>query len=358
MTRFPLMSYRMNNEQIDADIDQLVADVVAAKDGLSTDADLVREIIVTALKLIMDETGRGDIKMMNTALKELRYSSLVFDPHADVKKVAVYGSARTPRDDPNYLLAEEFANKMAQDHGYMVITGAGPGIMEAANKGAGTEASFGVNIRLPFENGANVYLSPGKVINFKYFFTRKVQFVKESDAFALFPGGFGTMDEAFELLTLVQTGKSDLHPIVMIDSPGSGYWQAWEHLCQTLIDQGMISPDDTNLYLVTTDTDEAIDYITRFFAVYHSQRYVDQQLVLRLRSVVSDELVADLNIEFADILASGSIVRIDATQPEIDSGDNIDLPRLMFDFNRRSYGRLRALIDRLNNSAPRTTISP
>jgi hypothetical protein len=351
------MSYRMNDEQIDADIDKLVADVVASKSGLSTDADLVREIIVTALKLIKDETGRGDIKMMNTALKELRYSSLVFDPHGDVKKVAVYGSARTRSDDPNYVLAEDFARKMAHDRGYMVITGAGPGIMEAANKGAGTEASFGVNIRLPFENGANVYLSPGKVINFKYFFTRKVQFVKESDAFALFPGGFGTMDEAFELLTLVQTGKSDLHPIVMIDSPGTGYWRAWEHLCQTLIDQGMISPHDANLYLVTTDVDEAIDYITRFFAVYHSHRYVDQRLVLRLRSHVPDELIAELNVEFADIVASGSIVKINATQAEIDSGDNVDLPRLMFDFNRRSYGRLRALVDRLNDSATGTDVA-
>ena len=347
------MSYRMNNEQIDADIDRLVADVVATKDGLSTDADLIREIIVTALKLVKDETGRGDIKMMNTALKELRYSSLIFDPHGDVKKVAVYGSARIPPDDPNYLLAEEFAHRMAHEHGYMVITGAGPGIMEAANKGAGTEASFGVNIRLPFENGANEYLSPGKVINFKYFFTRKVQFVKESDAFALFPGGFGTMDEAFELLTLVQTGKSDLHPIVMIDSPGTGYWKAWEHLCATLIDQGMISPDDTNLYLVTTDIDEAIDYITRFFAVYHSQRYVDQRLVLRLTTDVPDDVVRDINSEFADILSSGSIVKIGPTQAEIDAGDNVELPRLMLDFNRRSYGRLRSLIDRLNDSVPR-----
>jgi uncharacterized protein (TIGR00730 family) len=345
------MSYTMNNEQIDADIDQLVADVVSMKDGLSTDADLVREIIVTALKLIKDETGRGDIKMMNTALKELRYSSLIFDPHTDRRKVAVYGSARTPGDDPNYLLAEEFARRVAHEHGFMIITGAGPGIMEAANKGAGTEASFGVNIRLPFESGANEYLSPGKVINFKYFFTRKVQFVKESDAFALFPGGFGTMDEAFELLTLVQTGKSDLHPIVMIDSPGTGYWAAWERLCQTLVDQGMISPHDTNLYLVTTDVDEAIDHIIRFFTVYHSQRYVDQSLVLRLNTPVTDELVTDLNVEFADIIASGSIVKTEATQPEIDSGDNIDLPRLMFHFNRRSYGRLRALIDRLNNTA-------
>ena len=347
----PPMAYGMNNEEIDAQINQLVADVVATKHGLSADADLVREIIVTALKLIKDETGRGDIKMMNTALKELRYSSLVFGPYKDKKKVAVYGSARTSQDDPNYLLAEEFARKISRDSGYMVITGAGPGIMEAANKGAGIEASFGVNIRLPFENGANEYLSPGQVINFKYFFTRKVQFVKESDAFALFPGGYGTMDEAFELLTLVQTGKSDLHPIVMIDAPGTGYWQAWEHLCQALTDQGMISPDDTNLYLVTTDVDEAIEHITRFFSVYHSQRYVDNRLVLRLTSEVPNELIADLNVRFADIIDSGSIVKIDATQAEIDSDDNVYLPRLMFHFNRRSYGRLRALIDRVNDSA-------
>jgi uncharacterized protein (TIGR00730 family) len=347
----PPMAYGMNNEEIDAQINQLVADVVATKHSLSADADLVREIIVTALKLIKDETGRGDIKMMNTALKELRYSSLVFGPYKDKKKVAVYGSARTSQDDPNYLLAEEFARKISRDSGYMVITGAGPGIMEAANKGAGIEASFGVNIRLPFENGANEYLSPGQVINFKYFFTRKVQFVKESNAFALFPGGYGTMDEAFELLTLVQTGKSDLHPIVMIDAPGTGYWQAWEHLCQALTDQGMISPDDTNLYLVTTDVDEAIEHITRFFSVYHSQRYVENRLVLRLTSEVPDELIADLNVRFADIIDSGSIVKIDATQAEIDSDDNVDLPRLMFRFNRRSYGRLRALIDRVNDSA-------
>ena len=346
------MTYRMNDDSIDAQIDQLVADVVAATDGGDADEDLVREIIVTALKLIKDKTDRGDIKMMNTALKELRYSFLVFNPHRDRKKVAVYGSARTQADDPNYEMAEQFGRRMAENYDWMVVTGAGPGIMEAANKGAGTEASFGVNIRLPFENGANEYLSPGKVINFKYFFTRKVQFVKESDAFALFPGGFGTMDEAFELLTLVQTGKSDMHPIVMIDAPGTGYWRAWEHLCHTLIDQGMISPDDTNLYIITTDIDEAVEHITRFFTVYHSQRYVDQRLVLRLTSQISDATLADLNAEFPDIIQSGTISKIQATQSEIDSGDHVELPRLMFDFDRRSYGRLRALIDRLNESVP------
>ncbi|MCL1594002.1 MAG: TIGR00730 family Rossman fold protein [Actinomycetia bacterium] len=344
------MSYMMNNEAIDAMINRLVADVVADTDGLTTDADLVREIIVTALKLVKDGTDRGDVKMMNTALKELRYSSLVFEPHRTHRKVAVYGSARTKPDDPNYLMAEEFGKRMADDD-WMVITGAGPGIMEAANKGAGTEASFGVNIRLPFENGANEYLSPGKVINFKYFFTRKVQFVKESDAFALFPGGFGTMDEAFELLTLVQTGKSDMHPIVMVDHEGTGYWEAWQVLCEALMEQGMISPADGNLYLVTTDLDAAVGEIERFFRVYHSQRFVDGQLVLRLVSDVPDSLVAELTQEFSDIIVSGAIQKIGATQAEVESEDHVDLPRLAFSFNRRSYGRLRSLIDRINDSA-------
>ncbi|GMR02421.1 MAG: TIGR00730 family Rossman fold protein [Acidimicrobiia bacterium] len=341
----------MNNASIDAMIDDLVASVVAGTDGKNTDDDLVREIIVTGLKLIKDKTDRGDVKMMNTALKELRYSFLVFNPHRDRRKVAVYGSARTGPDSPNYQMAEEFGRRFAEDHGWMVITGAGPGIMEAANKGAGTEASFGVNIRLPFENGANDYLSPGKVINFKYFFTRKVQFVKESDAFALFPGGFGTMDEAFELLTLVQTGKSDMHPIVMIDHEGTGYWDAWDGLCDALLEQGMISAPDRNLYLVTTDLDEAIEEINTFFRVYHSQRFVDRRLVLRLNVDVPDGLVAELNEDFDDIISSGKINKIDATQAEIDTGDNVELPRLAFDFDRHGYGRLRALIDRLNDSA-------
>jgi uncharacterized protein (TIGR00730 family) len=340
----------MNNPSIDAQINQLVADVVSQTDGLSENADLVREIVVSALKVIKDKTNRGDVRMMNTALKELRYSSLVFRPFTDTRKVAVYGSARTQPDDPNYRMAEAFGSKMAEVHDYLVITGAGPGIMEAANKGAGKDNSFGVNIRLPFENGANEYLSPGKVINFKYFFTRKVQFVKESDAFALFPGGFGTLDEAFELLTLIQTGKSDIHPIVMVEAEGTGYWQAWEVLCGELVQQGMIAADDLNLYLVTTDLDVAVEELVRFYRVYHSQRFVDGLLVLRLNSEVTDDLLAELTVEFSDIIRSGVIEAIPPTQEEVETDDFIELPRIAFEFDRRSYGRLRALIDRLNGS--------
>ena len=340
----------MNDDALDSRIRELVDLAAGSSPGAGADGDLVSEIVVTALKLLRDDTDRGEVKMMNTALKELRYSSLVFDAYRDHRKIAVYGSARTKDDDPNYALAAEFGRKMADDQGWMVITGAGPGIMEAANRGAGTDASFGVNIRLPFENGANEYLSPGKVINFKYFFTRKVQFVKESDAFALFPGGWGTMDEAFELLTLIQTGKSDIHPIVMVEAPGTAYWEPWERLCDTLLEQGMISPADRNLYRITSDVDEAIAEVTGFFRVYHSQRFVDRLLVLRLSREITDDFVSRLNDEFADIIIDGAIAKIPPTEPEIATDDNLDKPRIAFAFDRRSYGRLRALIDRINEA--------
>jgi len=336
---------------LDARIDELIASVVPEDAEGARDEDLVHEIIDTALKVIKDNTDRGDVKIMNTALKEMRYSFLVFNPYKNVPKVAVYGSARTEPNDPNYQLAVDFGKEMAETHDWMVITGAGPGVMEAANKGAGTDASFGVNIRLPFEAGANEYLSPGKTINFKYFFTRKVQFVKEADAFALFPGGFGTMDEAFELLTLVQTGKADMHPIVMIDAEGTGYWDAWVALCDTLAEQGMISPHDVHLYKVTTSLDEAVEEILGFYRVFHSHRYVNGKLVLRLKTQISDELVASLADEYADIMESGTITKVEASKAEIATDDVIDLPRISFAFNRRGFGRLRTMIDAINASS-------
>ncbi len=345
------MSYRMNNEELDALIHELVVKAAGPDAGPEKDTDLVGEIVVTALKLLRDETDRGEIKMMNTALKELRYSSLVFDAYRDRPKVAVYGSARTEPDDPNYVLATEFSRRMADEERWMVITGAGPGIMEAANRGAGTDASFGVNIRLPFENGANEYLSPGKVINFKYFFTRKVQFVKESDAFALFPGGWGTMDETFELLTLIQTGKSDMHPIVLLEAEGTGYWEKWLDLVGMLEAQGMIAPDDRSLFTYTTSIDTACKEILSFYDNYHSQRYVNGRLVLRLKSEPSDGLIATINDEFADIVVSGSIEKIEPTAAEINDDDHVELPRVQLHFDRRHLGKLRRLVDRLNSEA-------
>jgi uncharacterized protein (TIGR00730 family) len=346
------MPYTFGDATIDEHIGDLVAEVADDDPGL--EQELVRELVITSLKLLRDHASRGDLKLMNSALKEMRYSFAIFQRYRDVKKVTMYGSARTAPGDPNYRIAEEFASRMVDQCGWMVVTGAGPGIMEAGNLGAGSDDSFGVNIRLPFEAEANPYVHESRLINYKYFFTRKLMFVKESDAFVLFPGGFGTQDETFELLTLVQTGKSDMHPIVMLEAPGTGYWEAWQRFIDTLVEQAMISPDDLNLYRITDDVDTAIGEIIGFYARYHSQRYVAGDLVLRLLSEPSDELVAALNLEFADILSKGEITKIDATPQEVASNDHVDLPRLRMTFDRRHYGRLRVLIDRLNEEAVAT----
>lgn len=338
------MAYELGDGDLDRRIKELVADA-----GEGPDQDLVGEMIVTALKLIRDQADRGDLKLINAALKEMRYSFLVFSHHRDVRKVAVFGSARTRPDDPNYRLAAEFARTMTDRRGWMVITGAGPGIMEAANQGAGPEGSFGVNIRLPFEAEANPHVLPDRLINFKYFFTRKLIFVKESHAFALFPGGFGTLDETFELLTLIQTGKSDPHPIVLIQAPGTGYWETWVDFVERhLVGKGLVSPTDLDLFTLVEDVEEASEEICRFYANYHSQRYVEGRLVLRLRRPPDRDTLRRLNRDFADILVQGEIEAIEATPEEVADGDHPDLPRVALHFDRRQFGRLRRLIDRLN----------
>jgi uncharacterized protein (TIGR00730 family) len=347
-------SYDLGNPELDA----LVAELVErSADG--SDGDLITEMVVTALKLHRDHAERGDLRLINAALKEMRYSALVFSRH-DEPKVTIFGSARTPPDHPNYRLAVEFASKMV-DRGWGVVTGAGPGIMEAGNLGAGPDATYGVNIRLPFEASANEHLRPERTVNFKYFFTRKLGFVKESHAFALFPGGFGTLDETFELLTLVQTGKSDLHPIVLLEAPGSGYWERLsEFVNETLVGDGMISPDDLALFRISTDADEAVEEICRFYANYHSQRYVDGALVLRVREAPPADALARLTDEFSDIIAEGRIEQIDPTPPEVRDEDALGLDRVRLQFDRRHYGRLRELIDRLNElvTTPREVHPP
>ena len=341
------MAYQIGDPELDAAIAALVE-----ANGGGSDGELIRELVTTAIKLQRDEPTRGDLKLINTALKEMRYSSRVFSQHREEPKVTVFGSARTAPGDPNYELAKEFAARMAEI-GWGVITGAGPGIMQAANEGAGLDHSYGVNIRLPFEGSANPFLTPARTINFKYFFTRKLGFVKEANAFALFPGGFGTMDEAFELLTLVQTGKSDLHPIVFVEAPGTGYWGAWTDFVERhLIDTGRISPDDRSLWRTTDDLDQAIEEICGFYDNFHSQRYVDGRLVIRLHHEPTPDQLTALNEEFSDILDAGEIESIEATPPERADGDHPELPRLGLAFDRRQFGRLRVLIDRLNEFAP------
>ncbi len=353
--------YETGDPELDARIRQLAADAVAAHvpDHDHDGADIVAELMVSALKLHRDDADRGDLKLVNSAVKEMRYSFLVFRKYRDVPKVTVFGSARTSPSEPNYLLAADFAAHMSDEQGWMVVTGAGPGIMEAANLGAGAEDSFGVNIRLPFEAEANPYIHESRLINFKYFFTRKLMFMKESNAFALFPGGFGTQDETFELLTLIQTGKSPISPIVLVEAPGTSYWDGWlDFVRDTLLEQGMIAPDDLALFTHTRTVEEAAEEVCGFYANYHSQRYVGDRLVLRLRSAPTVEQVARLNDEFADILASGTIDAIEATDAEVASNDHVDLPRLRLHFNRRGLGRLRQMIDTINGFAPEEGPSP
>jgi hypothetical protein len=337
------MPYDLGNEELNERLRNLVAD-----SSENDNRDLIEELVTTALKLHRDGATRGDLKLINTAVKEMRYSNLVFSRHAE-PKVTIYGSARLHDGDPNYALTERFASIMAS-HGWGVITGAGPGIMEAGSKGAGIENSFGVNIRLPFEASANEYIAEGRTVNFKYFFTRKLGFVKEAHAFVLLPGRWGTLDETFELLTLVQTGKSDLHPIVLLEAEGTDYWGPMIEFMKTQqLDRGLISPSDLSLFLHTTDERAAAEHIWHFYSNYHSQRYAGGKLVLRLREEPSDQMLERLNEEFADIVVEGIIEKVPPGQAEIDEGDAVDLHRVAFVFDRRSFGRLRTLIDHLND---------
>ncbi|PWT84423.1 MAG: cytochrome D ubiquinol oxidase subunit II [Proteobacteria bacterium] len=310
---------------------------------------LVQQIKETADKLIRDAANRGDVKLLSTALKELRYAFKVFSPYKGRRKVSLFGSARLPPDHPAYLQAVEFGRRAAEA-GFMVITGAASGIMEAGHVGAGRENSIGVNILLPFEQEANAIIAGDiKLMHLKYFFTRKLLFVKESDAVALFPGGFGTQDEGFEVLTLIQTGKSHLFPIVMLDEPGGDYWKEWQRYVEkALLGRGLISPEDLHLYKITDSVDEAMAEMLRFYRVYHSMRYVNGELVLRLQHPLSEETLERIRTRFADILEGGSFVQTEALPEEAGDTHLAALPRLRFHFDRRSLGRLRLLIDIIN----------
>jgi uncharacterized protein (TIGR00730 family) len=335
----------------DAELDAAVAELVT-KAGAAEHVDLVFELVVSALRLAQDRASRGDLKIANSALKEMRYAFHVFEPYRGQRKVAIFGSARTMPDDPLYEQARAFAAAMAE-RDWMVITGAGPGIMSAGIEGAGTENSFGVNIRLPFEASTSQFIADDpKLINFRYFFTRKLAFMKESHGFVLLPGGFGTMDEAFELLTLVQTGKSHPAPIVLLEVPGGTYWASWrDFVTKELEGRGLISADDLGLVRVTDDVNDAVDEIEGFYSNYHSLRFVDRALVLRMRSLPSEEELERLNEEFADIVTQGQIEVVQPSPAEVADHDHVELARLRFRFDRTHWARLRRLIDTLNGRA-------
>jgi hypothetical protein len=311
----------------------------------------IQSLHETADKLIVDRVSRGDAKLLASAFKELRYCFKTFNLYRGIPKVTIFGSARTKPEHPAYQAAVQFGEKMAAA-GYMVITGAAAGIMEAGHVGAGREKSFGLNILLPFESSANsVILDDPKLMNLRYFFTRKLVFIKESDAVALFPGGFGTHDEAFESLTLIQTGKSHIFPLVLVDEPGGTYWQHWHNFVEdALLKPGYISPQDRAFYKITDNVDDAVNEVTQFYRVYHSMRYVRQDLVLRLKSKLSTAVLDQLSVEFKDIIVDGTIQQVDALPAEANEPSLAKLPRLKFRFDRLNHGRLRMLIDAINRA--------
>ncbi len=313
---------------------------------------LVQQLKETADKLIRDQANRGDVKLLSTALKELRYAFKVFAPFRLRRKVTVFGSARLPNSHAAYRQAVDFSRAMAEA-GFMVITGAASGIMEAGHVGAGRENSIGVNILLPFEQDANAVIAGDvKLMHLKYFFTRKLLFVKESDAIALFPGGFGTLDEGFESLTLIQTGKSHLFPVVMVDEPGGDYWRRLDSFIRdVLLERHLISPADTALYKVTDSVAEATAEVMDFYRVYHSMRYVERELVLRLRKPLPGALLERIRRDYTDIIESGTFEQVTALPAEANDAHIAELPRLRFTFDRRSLGRLRMLIDTINREA-------
>lgn len=330
------------------EINRLIDDLLTTA-SIQTDRRLIAELIRDAIKLGSDSTSTLNLKIASAAVSEMREAFAMFAPFSERKKVTIFGSARTTKDDPVYKQTEAVAAKLAQN-GWMVVTGAGPGIMEAGMSGAGREMSIGVSIRLPFETSANsIIAGDEKYVAMRYFFTRKLMLVKESQAFICVPGGFGTLDEMFELLTLAQTGKGNPAPIVVLDLPNDPFWEDLDtFIKQTLLPRKLVSPQDLALYRICSSVDDAVSEITNFYSNYHSMRFVGKRLVLRLKKQISDEKLLELNGEFADICVVSRIERIETTKVEIDDSDNVDLPRLAFHFARRDFGRLRQLIDAIN----------
>lgn len=335
----------------DKALDQRLRDLAAGWSPDGRTRDLVAGLLMTSLKIGRDNTGMGDLKMLHRALREMRYANKIFEPWRHVRKVSVFGSARTRPEMPEYEAATTFSRLMVREK-FMVITGAGDGIMGAAQHGAGREHSFGLNIKLPWEQHANdVIVGDAKLVTFNYFFTRKLSFVKEADAFAMFPGGFGTLDELFEAITLIQTGKAGILPVVLIDVPGENYWSTFlTFIREHLLARGLIAADDLHLLHRTENIEDAVHHITSFYKTFHSYRIVRDKMVFRIKYRLTTGAMEKLNDEFADLIKEGRIEQT-ASQPEEANEEGIlHLPRLIGNFRRREFGRLRQFIDRINTS--------
>ena len=337
-------SYKTGRE----DLDKIIADL-ATRSLSVNNADLIEEMLTTVVKLGLENDERGDLKLINMALKELRYASKIFIPYRDQRKVVIFGSARTRKDSDEYKMTVKLSELIVKK-GFKVITGGGPGIMEAGNKGAGRKESFSLNIKLPFEQQYNPYSAGDeKAVSFKYFFNRKLFFLKESDATVIFPGGFGTLDECFESLTLIQTGKTKPRPIILIDSPDSEYWESLiGFVTEELSEGGFISNNDLSLLIRVNSIEQAVDEIVQFYRVYHSIRYVGDKTILRLKKPLSSEDINSLNEKYSCILRSGEIEPSDALPAEQKDEAFLDLPRLVMDFNRHDFGVFHEMLRFLN----------
>jgi uncharacterized protein (TIGR00730 family) len=330
--------------------DLLRADMMALLERLPSlkHGDLLQTAFATLMRLAEEDVDRLDWKICNAALRDMEVACRAFYPYRHVRKISIFGSARTSPDVPEYHMAREFARRIAEQ-GFMIMTGAGGGIMQAGNEGAGRDHSFGLNIQLPFEQGSNPYIEGDpKLISFKYFFTRKVFFLKECDAAVSFPGGFGTQDEAFECLTLCQTGKSSPIPLVLVDKPGGDYWHEWNnYIHRQLLRRGLISAEDPTIYTITDRIDVACEAIAQFYTVFHSCRYMGEDLIIRMTSELSEEAVDQLNKDFSDILVRGRIEQ-GKPLPQDDPDTDVSVAYLVLTFNQRDLGRLYQLIAAIN----------
>ena len=336
--------YSTGRPELDTKLEELVSSTCPGREK-----EYVLQIATSALKLGIEKAKRGDLKIANAALKEMRSAFKMFTPYRRTKKVTVFGSARTERGQPDYERAEELGRRMAEA-GWMVVTGAGSGIMGAAHRGAGRDMSVGVNIRLPFEQQANRTIrGDRKLLTFRYFFTRKLFLLKESAAVVLFPGGFGTLDETFEVLTLLQTGKQSPIPVVMVESPETGYFKELERFIEErMMTAGLVSEEDASLFNVVPNPKAACEEALRFYRLYHSSRYVGGRLLIRLQRELSGRELDQLNDSFADVLISGRIEPVAILPEEEKDAELGRLSRIQLDFNRRNFGRLRQLIDTIN----------
>jgi uncharacterized protein (TIGR00730 family) len=335
-------------DAIDEKILSIIHQLIDMTGGAKTpfEADLITQQIQTSLRLLSEGHNTGQLKLITRAMKEMRYAYRIFNEYPDVHCISIFGSARTPEDHLDYKMAEEFSRSLAQ-HGWMCITGAADGIMKAGMAGTAINGSFGLSIRLPFEVPSNRFLEGDpKLIHFRYFFTRKLMFMSHSEAIAAFPGGFGTLDELFEMLTLMQTGKSKILPIVLMEAAGGTYWDHWEkYVRKNLLEGGRISPEDMSFFYISPSIEKSVEHITNFYKRYHSNRYVKDELVLRLKSPISKENLKTLNQKFSRLFKSGCIRISEALAGE---EEYPELQRLVFHHTRKDFGLLRQMIDEIN----------